>query len=141
MQDEEIQDVPPTEGGGWANAEICICLVFIWYVQAWLFVHGMFLVFCNSLTKPCSGKTGQIQPLFCFAPIHLFIGFPLETHVLIDVSSTYMCTSVCVSRMVERTRTDGGRTADSGRTADGGQTADGQRRDIGRRTDGRRTAD
>ena len=33
----------------WANASVlyllCVCLVFILYLQPWLFVHGMFLVF------------------------------------------------------------------------------------------------
>ena len=34
----------------------CVRFVFILYVQGWHFVHGIFLVFIKSLTKPYSGE-------------------------------------------------------------------------------------
>ena len=63
--------------------------LFIAYVQAWLFVHGTFLVVFNSLTKPCSGEEANI--VTCLPPST----FSLET-VLINVEPTYIYIYICI---------------------------------------------
>ena len=91
----KIQDVCVRPGnksprGGKAWIVCYICLNFILYVQAWLFVHGMISVFLNSLTIPYSGEDGSdIHICAVLPPMHLFIGFPFEIPVLINVSPTY----------------------------------------------------
>ena len=77
----------------WANPKkhdlCCTCIVFILYVQAWLFVHGIFLVsLIHWQTLFWGGRV--IYKHFVFvAPTYLFIGFHFETPDLINVSPTY----------------------------------------------------
>ena len=109
----------------------CICLGFIVYVQAWLFGHGFFLIFFNSLNKNYCGEDGLYMNICFFVePIHLFIGFAFETSVLINVSSIYIYRYIYIYYIkphmyIGRTvrRTADGRQANGGRRMDGGRTA------------------
>ena len=87
----------------WANAKkqdlFCTCLVFILYVQAWLFVHGIFLVSLIHWQTLFWG--GRVISNFC-----LFLFPPHRWSQLINVfpTYTYLHLAVLASFCKQKTR-------------------------------------
>ena len=89
----------PREQAPWARnifELFCIYLVFIWYVQAWRFVHGIYVVIFNLLTKPYSREDGiyiYISIVSFLPPCgwsQLFNAFPIYIYIYINIY-IYIC--------------------------------------------------